>query len=130
MKKPCDIVQDLLPLHIDGILKQETDEFVKEHLADCDRCKAAKNELWKSQIWKRDHGSALAKAAPQGGEMEFVERVRSWKRRTSVVGIVLIVVVSLISWFIGKTFQDDVPKPVIKPVVEQKTSMIHAPDEI
>lgn len=130
MKKSCDIVQDLLPLYLDDVLKRETAEFVKEHLKDCEKCNTVKNELWKGQIWKHDQSIAQAKPAPQEGEMEFVGRIRSWKRRTSVVGIVLIFLLSLVSWFIGKTFQDDTPQPVIKPAVEQQTSLIYEPHEI
>lgn len=37
-KKDCKIVQDLLPSYIDGLTNEETNQFIKEHMKDCDEC--------------------------------------------------------------------------------------------
>lgn len=42
MKNDCSIVQDLLPLYAEDMVKPETGEFVEEHLAGCESCR---NEL-------------------------------------------------------------------------------------
>lgn len=42
MKNDCSIVQDLLPLYAENMVKPETREFVEEHLAGCESCR---NEL-------------------------------------------------------------------------------------
>lgn len=130
MKRPCDIVQDLLPLYLDGILKQETIQFVKEHLKSCEQCMSLKKELWKGHIWKSDQNIAEAIPVPQKDEMELIGRIRSWKRKTSIAGILLIFLISLISWFIGKTYQEDTPQPVIKPAIVNQTGMIYEPKKI
>ena len=41
MKHECSIVRDLLPLYAEGMLSQESTAFVKEHLENCDDCRAA-----------------------------------------------------------------------------------------
>ncbi|MBP1930162.1 zf-HC2 domain-containing protein [Ammoniphilus resinae] len=122
MKKQCEIVQDLLPLYVDGALKAHTEEYVNEHLGKCEVCQLVKQELLQNDNWQ----STLNHREPfpsETGEKEFVGRIRSWKKRTSIVGIVLILLVSVISWMIGKNFQE--PQPVISPQsdVEQKTSL-------
>lgn len=38
-KNTCEIVQDLLPLYVDGICSEASKELVKRHLAECSRCK-------------------------------------------------------------------------------------------
>lgn len=38
-KKDCKIVQDLLPNYIDKLTNDETNEFVENHLKDCNECK-------------------------------------------------------------------------------------------
>lgn len=38
-KYPCDIILDLLPAYMEGIVSKETTEVFKEHLSHCDRCK-------------------------------------------------------------------------------------------
>ena len=39
MKNKCDIVQDLLPLYVDGCCTQGSRELVEEHLKECPACK-------------------------------------------------------------------------------------------
>ena len=38
-KKDCKIVQDLLPNYIDKLTNNETNEFIENHLKDCNECK-------------------------------------------------------------------------------------------
>ena len=40
MNKDCSIVQDLLPLYAEDLLREETKEFVDKHLAQCEACRA------------------------------------------------------------------------------------------
>lgn len=40
MNKDCSIVQDLLPLYAEDMLREETKEFVDAHLAQCAPCRA------------------------------------------------------------------------------------------
>ena len=45
MNKDCSIVQDLLPLYAEDLLREETKEFVDEHLAQCEACRAELDAL-------------------------------------------------------------------------------------
>ena len=36
---PCEVIQDLLPGYIDGILSKTGADVVKEHLKECDACR-------------------------------------------------------------------------------------------
>lgn len=36
--KECKIVQDLLPNYIDGLLNNESKEYVEKHLEECKEC--------------------------------------------------------------------------------------------
>lgn len=38
MKLPCTVIEDMLPLYIDGICADETEVLVKEHLCQCPKC--------------------------------------------------------------------------------------------
>ncbi len=39
MSKPCGIIQDLLPLYVDGACSQSSLEMIKEHLESCPECR-------------------------------------------------------------------------------------------
>lgn len=45
MDKTCSIVQDLLPLYAEDMLRPETKEYVEAHLAACDICKAERKKI-------------------------------------------------------------------------------------
>ena len=38
MNYPCSVIQDLLPLYIDGVCSEESRKLVKAHLAECTVC--------------------------------------------------------------------------------------------
>ena len=36
----CNVIRDLLPLHIDGLTSEESENMLKEHLSVCKDCAA------------------------------------------------------------------------------------------
>ena len=38
-KLSCNIVQDLLPMYVDGLLTPESQSEVKKHLEECETCR-------------------------------------------------------------------------------------------
>ncbi len=45
MKRNCDVVKDLLPQYADGTLEKDTEKLVKEHLDECEECRAYYDEI-------------------------------------------------------------------------------------
>ena len=37
--KSCDVILDLLPLHVDGVCSEESSKFIEEHISECESCK-------------------------------------------------------------------------------------------
>ena len=42
---PCDIVQDLLPSYVDGLLSETGTEAVSVHLEDCTSCRTIYEDM-------------------------------------------------------------------------------------
>lgn len=40
MSYPCEMIQDLLPLYLDGVCSEESKKAIELHLAECSGCKA------------------------------------------------------------------------------------------
>ena len=40
MKIHCDIIKDLMPLYIEGLLSEKSVELLNEHIVDCRECEA------------------------------------------------------------------------------------------
>lgn len=83
-RRVCEVVKDLLPLYEDGVLSEETEKLVREHLAACQSCYAMYGEIEKEssgQKEKRRTGQEDAEksgkifAAEQEGEQEAAERL-------------------------------------------------------
>lgn len=47
MRNDCKLVQDLLPLYVEAMVSEETQEFVEDHLASCADCRAEAERLKK-----------------------------------------------------------------------------------
>ena len=45
--KKCKIVQDLLPNYIEKLTNEETNQFIEEHLKECDECKKVLENMQK-----------------------------------------------------------------------------------
>ena len=66
MKYPCDMIQDLLPLYLDGVCSEKSKKAVEEHLAECSDCKdffAAMRETDKIEIDTHSANRERQKAA-------------------------------------------------------------------
>lgn len=45
MSNPCEVVQDLLPLYVDGACSESSLEMIKEHLESCPECREIYQQL-------------------------------------------------------------------------------------
>ena len=67
----CKIIEDILPLYVDGLLQEETAELVKKHLATCPACAKMEKQL-----------KAAIPAPPQKPEGQ--NRLRRVKRKVQL----------------------------------------------
>ena len=82
MNKDCSIVQDLLPLYAEDMLREETKEFVDAHLAQCAPCRAELAAL------KADVPSAPVNAQP-------LRSLKKQLRRKKFTAVLLAVTLAL-----------------------------------
>lgn len=77
MNKQCELVQDLLPLYVDGICSQTSTQLVEEHLTSCPECTQVYNNLKNKEcddILRSETESVVA------------HHTKSQKRKAFVVG--------------------------------------------
>ena len=70
MNKDCSIVQDLLPLYAEDMLREGTKEYVDGHLAQCEACRAELAAL------KADVPSAPVNAQPLRCLKQLLRRIK------------------------------------------------------
>ena len=86
MNKQCEIVQDLLPLYVDGACSESSTAMVKEHLESCPECKALYEKLCS------DTGEGSLKAEMVGVVATREKKVKKKRLLTIVASVVLTIV--------------------------------------
>ena len=86
MDKQCEIVQDLLPLYVDGACSESSAAMVKEHLETCPECKALYEKLCS------DAGEETLKAEMVGVVAKHEKKVKKKRLLTIVASVVLTIV--------------------------------------
>lgn len=81
MKDKCGVINDLLPLYVDGICSEESKQMVEEHLAECEMCKKEMDML-KSDM-----------AIPAETNDVFIRQI---KKRIRIQKAVIAVIVALV----------------------------------
>ncbi|GAA0694576.1 zf-HC2 domain-containing protein [Clostridium cadaveris] len=41
----CNVIKDLIPLKVEGLLSNESDNLVNEHLKECEKCRRYYNSV-------------------------------------------------------------------------------------
>ena len=86
MNKQCEIVQDLLPLYVDGACSESSAAMVKEHLETCPECKTLYEKLCS------DTGEGSLKAEMVGVVATREKKVKKKRLLTIVASVVLTIV--------------------------------------
>ena len=77
MNKECDIIQDLLPLYIDGACSASSTQMIEAHLPGCDEC---------TRIYQSMKPSHYEKALQLEKDDVIAHHVKTQKRKTLVAG--------------------------------------------
>ena len=113
MDKTCSIVQDLLPLYEEDMLREETKEFVDGHLAQCAACRAELDAL------KADVTPAPVSAQP-------LRDLKRQLRRRKLTAVLLAVTLALTLATAGFAY---VTAPQYLPCGELWWSVIRHPED-
>ena len=86
MRITCDVIQDLMPSYVDGILSEDSQALVKEHMEACKECRKMlelmKEEQGKEQAQIRP--SAASGVRRRAGETENIGSAAALKKTEEV----------------------------------------------
>lgn len=100
MRITCDVIQDLMPSYVDGILSEDSQALVKEHMEACKECRKML-EIMKEEQGKEQAqmiSSVASGAQRRAGEAENTGSAAALKkiRRKLIIRRVLTVAVAVI----------------------------------
>ena len=113
MKNDCSVVKDLIPLYEEGLVSEETKEFIDEHCQSCENCKNLLENLAKSYHEQETNDNKKEKI---WGEIAIKERKRK-KKRYLTLSLTSVILVTLV--VLGFIF---LPKPLQKIYYENQTT--------
>ena len=73
MRITCDVIQDLMPSYVDGILSEDSQALVKEHMEACKECRKM------LELMKEEQGKEQAQIRPSAASGV---RRRAYRKRS------------------------------------------------
>lgn len=70
-KKECDIIKDLLPSYVDNICSEASKEWIEEHIAECEECRATAEVLKTTEISSKKLDFAQVDATKKVKKKQF-----------------------------------------------------------
>lgn len=90
MKKiSCDIIKDVLPLYLDGVVSEDTREMVEEHLCSCDSCRR------EAEVLKQDLVLPPMRNL-QFSEVKVLKKLKSKFRKKNTIIFISAVVIAVL----------------------------------
>ena len=71
MKITCDVIQDLMPSYVDGLLSEDSKALVEEHMGTCQECRKMFETMTEEQ--NREKPSASSTSEREVGRTENTE---------------------------------------------------------
>lgn len=92
MKKvSCDIIRDILPLYVDGVVSEATKEMVEEHLSSCASCKKEAEILKQELILPSTKNVQLAEAKV------FKKLKAKFRKKNTIILLLSVITVILLA---------------------------------
>ncbi len=89
----CSVVQDLIPLKLDGLLSEDSENLLREHLETCKKCRIYMEEACEERAQE-----ALAETSREGRLMRALKR-RRYEMVGMLTGILALVMVICLGLF-------------------------------
>ncbi len=80
MNKNCEIIQDLLPLYLDGVCSDSSQKLVASHLRKCDQCTNLLHQL---------QNKTMEESLQQETRQVFSRQYAHFRRKSAVIGCVI-----------------------------------------
>lgn len=111
MKNRCDIVQDLLPLYVDGCCHPGSRELVEEHLQECPACKQTWQEMTvELPVPQEPQPEGEEQSAPEEPEQtrqkHFRKGMKKIRRRWIISLLVVVILVPFVLMGIAQVTGD------------------------
>lgn len=121
-KYPCGLIEDVIPLYIEGDVSKETKEIVEEHLEECKSCSSLVEEYSDNELKIDDFKEDLPKADTF---KKWMKRLKAWGSITAAVVLCAVIAVGVLGYRMGKSPKNDLltVRTIVKTFEKQGLSL-------
>jgi len=107
----CSIIEDLLPLYVEGLISEDTKNEIKTHLKNCNKCSEILKEIKDNEVV--DLNKTIQEDTDEEMKAKEIKCIKHIKRRTtlkiiiSVVITCILFVIALNLWNTYRFIQDE-----------------------
>ena len=105
IKYPCEMIEDLIPLYIEGDVSDATKKIVEEHIKDCKNCSTLAGEYSNDELKLLDFKEDLPKSNTFKKSMK---KLKMWGLITVAVALVVAIAIGTIGYKIGEKPKNDI----------------------
>ena len=95
----CDIIKDLLPLYIEELTSEVTNEEIVLHLEECEECKGVEVNMREEMLKNVE--------VTVDEEVDFLKKIKAKANKKVVYAVLLCVFFIFIGWFIKNNYIGD-----------------------
>ena len=106
MKINCDVVNDLLPLYVDGALSEASKELVEDHIRECESCSNTLENMKEAIRLPVNQEVRIEETKSLKGLKRMVS---NWKKLTAVIALLSVVAIMVLSVMYLNTKTLEVP---------------------
>lgn len=103
MKYPCDMIQDLLPLYLDGVCSEESRKAVEQHLAECLNCKEFYNTMCEADQVNIDIHDANRERQKAASFQAVKKRILRKQILVAIIAVIMLIAITFIATGILKS---------------------------
>ena len=94
-KIPCELIQDLIPLYVDGLTSDVTSSYMQEHFLTCAACQK-KYEMMTQAIAANEDEVKIKEQK----EIDYLKKVKKSSRKKLLIGFISAVLIILVAAFV------------------------------
>lgn len=109
----CSMIEDLLPLYVEGLISEDTKKQIEIHLKNCNKCSEILKELQKNEVFDLEIEKTTQEDSNDGIKEKEIKCIKNIKRRTtvkiisSVIITCILFVIALNLWNTYRIIQDE-----------------------
>ncbi|MGE5627982.1 MAG: zf-HC2 domain-containing protein [Solirubrobacterales bacterium] len=111
-KYPCELVEDLLPLYVEGEVSDSTKEIVEEHIKECEKCRELLKEYKNDEIKVEE----LIDLPEAHTFKRWMKKLKIWGFAALIIIVIAGIAAGVIGYKAGESAKNDTLK--LKTIVE------------